>query len=905
MLKKGFLIVLFVTLFTSLGKSEGDGAAEVLIVFGSDTSIWDGMGTATFHDNYNLQLFVDPTYNAYKVMDATWREKIKDSYGTPVKFTWWMMAGQIFRYGVNVNVPIANTMGLYLMKAHHGAAIKQFGDELTLHYHTFAWTDYNADGAFYWNQAKSFNECRDDFDFTLAQYLLEENTFPVSFRSGWHYMDNYWQNHLDSLLPYSMHNDYPAKRFVTDEPIDNVYDWSKCSPYWVPFHPSKTNYQLPGSCKGWNLRSKHIGGISNTVLTDMFTKANNGVTQVACLWGHLPEAEFLTNIENIDKLAHALNTKFPKVKFRYCSAIEAMQRFQKSTDTIAPKVTFSEKLTGDNVTFTISTDEPIFQPAPFVAVKDIYERLIVVPCKQTGTNSWETTQSFSKKILAKAGVALTDIVGNQTLAYIKYLQDEIYIDNKNAGYKEIKGNWETKTGNNYFDQSLRSATLSKGDSAIVEWHPTLEKAGYYNLFYQTQSAGNLVDNYAFIIYKNNLPADTVLFKTYISSLQWVMVATKYLEPGDYIRTVYKNIGNTTATAYADVFKVSPLVKDKQIVSSDAVVNMGIFTEMDTLFVYKMKILNNGMEALTISSIKSSLGNIIPDVSFPLVIKGNSVSEVPIKISKPVIGTYTDTLLISSDDPINPKLVIPCNAEISAYFETVDNEESMKYVESGKWNYSTAKAFGATSRYSWLNEPVGAFASFKAKMRKTGTYEFFEIVPKTVNSSTKALYQIKVNGKLVKSQYIDQNEGSGLWVSIGKAYLQIGDTAEVKVINDGAAGNSSGTVIRADGIKMQFIDAANDVKKTDSGIPTEYALEQNFPNPFNSTTIIRFSLPFAGFVTVKVYDILGREIKTLAENNMNAGTYNISFNADGLSSGMYIVKMHAGSFNKSRKILYLK
>lgn len=907
MLKKGFLIILFVTLFTALGKSEGDGAGagEVLIVFGSDTSIWDGMGTATFHDNYNLQLFVDPTYNAYKVMDPAWRAKIKDSYGTPVKFTWWMMAGQIFRYAINVNVPIANTMGMYLMKLHHGAAIKQFSDELSLHYHTFFWSDYNGDGAYYWNQAKSFNECRDDFDFTLAQYLLEENTFPVSFRSGWHYMDNGWQNHLDSLLPYSMHNDYPAKRYVTEEPIDNVYDWSKCSPYWVPFHPSKTNYQLPGSCKGWNLRSKHIGNINNTILTDMFTKANNGSTQVACLWGHLPEDAFLTNIEKIDKLAHDLSVKFPNVKFRYCSAVEAMQRFQKSADTVAPKVTFSEKVTGDKVAFTISTDEPIFQALPFVAVKDIYDRLIIVPCKQTGTNSWETTQSFTKKILAKAGVALTDNVGNQTLAYIKYLQDDIYIDNKDAGYKEIRGSWETKTGNNYFNQSLRSATVAKGDSAIVEWTPQLEKAGYYNLYYQTQSTSNLIDRYAFIIYKNNLPADTVNFNTYMNSREWDFVATKYLEPGNYIRTVFKNVGNASAAAYADVFKVSALVKDKQIVSADAVVNMGTFTEMDTSFVYKMKMMNNGMEDLTITAVNSRLGQIIPAVSFPIVIKANGSAEIAIKIAKPAVGKFADTLAVISNDPINPALIIPCNAEVATYFEAIDNEDAMKYVESGKWNYSNAFAFGTTSRYSWLSEPVGAFASFKAKIRKTGTYEFFEIVPKSVNSSTKALYQGRVNGKLVFSTYLDQNTNSGVWISFGKAYMQVGDTAEVRVVNDGSAGTSSGVVLRADAIKIQFIDAANDVKKTDASVPSEYALEQNYPNPFNSTTIVKFSIPVSGLVTVKIYDVLGRCITTLIENNLNAGTYTIPFSADHFSSGMYIVKMQAGNFNQSRKILHLK
>jgi hypothetical protein len=906
MLKKGFLIILILFVFTTITKSEGDAAGEVIIVFGSDTSIWDGMSTNTFHDNYNLQLFVDPAFNAYKVMRPEWRQNIKDSYGNTVKFTWWMMAGQIFRYAVNVNVPIANTMGLYLMKLHHGEAVKQFGDELSLHYHTFNWTDYNGDGVFYWNQAKTFNECRADFDFTLAQYLLEENTFPVSFRSGWHYMDNDWQNYLDSLLLYCMHNDYPAKRYVENEPIDNVYDWSECSKFFVPFHPSKNNYQHPGSLKSWNLRSKHIGSVDLSLLTQMFSKANGGANQVACLWGHLPEEDFLTNIGRIDSLAHFLQAKYPAVKFRYCTAIEAMQRFQKSNDTKAPVVSFAEKNSSDDVIYTIHTDEPIFQKQPFVAVKDIYERYIVVPCRQTGANSWETTQSFPRKILAKAGVALTDTVGNQTLSYIKYMQDDLYIDDKdNTSYKEMRGAWQTLTANSYFNQSLRTAAINPGDSAVVELSPQLEKSGNYNIFFQTQNSAAPVEHYEFIIYKNGGAKDTILVNSAITPSKWNLIAVKTLSPGDYIDIIYKNDKSSSVTAFADVFKISPLVKDKQITCPNSVINMGTFTEMDTSFLYKFQMANNGIEQLKIDGIKSASGIIVPAVSTPITINGNGSVTISIRLTNTVIGKYTDTLFITSDDPITPVYQLPCNAEVSAYFEAPDNEDTLRYSETGKWFYSNAYAFGATSRYSWLSEPAGAKAAYKTKIRKTGTYEFFEIVPKTENASSKALYQIKINGKSAFSAYLDQNTGSGTWVSIGKAYIKTGDTAEVQVINDGSNTSTTAVVLRADAVKIQFIDPANGVTNTGGNLPASYSLEPNFPNPFNSTTILKFSLPVESGVILKVYDVLGRCVRTIADGRMKGGSYTMPFNAAGMASGMYIVQMQAGNFSASRKILYLK
>jgi len=270
-------------------------AAEVYLVIGSDTAIWDGMSTSRYHCYYNQDLYTAPSDNAYAVMDPSFRAGLTDSYGQPMKMTWWMMAGNIFRYADNSNMPIPNIMTLYLMKKYHGENVTACGDELSLHYHTFFWSDYNGDGLYYWNQSKTFLECLDDFNFTLAQFLLEEQVFPVSFRSGWHYMDNDWQAYLDErILPYSMHNAWPAKKLTDTEPLDNVIDWSAAPSEFVPYHPSKDNYQIPGDSPGWQLRSLHIGsGSMNNVMEQIFSQADQGIDQTACLSAHLPEIMYL------------------------------------------------------------------------------------------------------------------------------------------------------------------------------------------------------------------------------------------------------------------------------------------------------------------------------------------------------------------------------------------------------------------------------------------------------------------------------------------------------------------------------------------------------------------------------------------------------------------------------------
>ena len=90
-----------------------------------------------------------------------------------------------------------------------------------------------------------------------------------------------------------------------------------------------------------------------------------------------------------------------------------------------------------------------------------------------------------------------------------------------------------------------------------------------------------------------------------------------------------------------------------------------------------------------------------------------------------------------------------------------------------------------------------------------------------------------------------------------------------------------------------------------GIPTEFSLGQNFPNPFNPTTNISFSLPRASEVSINVFNILGQQVATAFQGNRAAGTHTITFDASSLSSGVYIYQLRAGSFIQTRKLTLLK
>lgn len=87
--------------------------------------------------------------------------------------------------------------------------------------------------------------------------------------------------------------------------------------------------------------------------------------------------------------------------------------------------------------------------------------------------------------------------------------------------------------------------------------------------------------------------------------------------------------------------------------------------------------------------------------------------------------------------------------------------------------------------------------------------------------------------------------------------------------------------------------------------TNYSLSQNYPNPFNPSTQIKFTIKEAGLVTLKVFDILGREVTTLINRELTGGSYNIDFNAAGLASGIYFYRLESGSFVQTNKMMLLK
>ena len=144
---------------------------------------------------------------------------------------------------------------------------------------------------------------------------------------------------------------------------------------------------------------------------------------------------------------------------------------------------------------------------------------------------------------------------------------------------------------------------------------------------------------------------------------------------------------------------------------------------------------------------------------------------------------------------------------------------------------------------------------------------------------------------------------------------VGDVIQFvsELIIDGEDTNDELAMDLAESVNNQQMIAAGIVPEgsllfktgTELGEVLTYELSSNFPNPFNPATTIKYQIPNAGFVTLKVYDVLGNEVATLVNERKEKGRYQITFDASVLSSGVYIYQIRSGNFIDTKKMILMK
>ena len=119
-------------------------------------------------------------------------------------------------------------------------------------------------------------------------------------------------------------------------------------------------------------------------------------------------------------------------------------------------------------------------------------------------------------------------------------------------------------------------------------------------------------------------------------------------------------------------------------------------------------------------------------------------------------------------------------------------------------------------------------------------------------------------------------------------------------------HSGKKIRRFEDLKLLLNPENLEVKKNiENTVPAEYSLSQNYPNHFNPVTHLEFWIPNLGFVSLKVYDVLGREVKTLVNEIKPAGNFKVEFDGSNFASGVYFYRIEAGDFVQTKRKVMIK
>ncbi|MCB9248562.1 MAG: T9SS type A sorting domain-containing protein [Ignavibacteriales bacterium] len=197
-----------------------------------------------------------------------------------------------------------------------------------------------------------------------------------------------------------------------------------------------------------------------------------------------------------------------------------------------------------------------------------------------------------------------------------------------------------------------------------------------------------------------------------------------------------------------------------------------------------------------------------------------------------------------------------------------------------------------------------YAVFNTENLPSGSYQVDVWWATSTGNSFETKFEITAGNNLYAETKTQKLNG-GQWNYLTNVELNNEGIISIKVKS-----NNTGIVV-ADAFRLIYVGPVTSVKE--NTIPNEFVLEQNYPNPFNPTTTIKYTIPSITKgkiaeqqnVELKIYDVLGREIKTLVDEIQASGTYEVQFNANALASGTYFYRLQVGDYSEIKKMIFLK
>lgn len=271
------------------------------------------------------------------------------------------------------------------------------------------------------------------------------------------------------------------------------------------------------------------------------------------------------------------------------------------------------------------------------------------------------------------------------------------------------------------------------------------------------------------------------------------------------------------------------------------------------------------------------------------------------VNRPQGGTTQRTiptmLAVVSADSIN---LLPPVYDV----KKIDTGDSSYVKFNGTWTTSNLAGFWANTPAMIAAKGTGASSvTFTPNLYKAGEYDVYAWWVAASNRAKDAPFIIKhKNG--IDTVRADQTLNGSKWVRLG-AWEFTGDSTDQVIIGDFC---TLGDYVVADAIRfLSFDSTLVSADEELPSVPVTFALQQNFPNPFNPSTVIQYSISEGAYVDLKIYDVLGREVATLVSEYKQPGFYHTVFDIAqySLSSGTYFYRLSTGKVAETRKMLYLK
>jgi hypothetical protein len=202
-------------------------------------------------------------------------------------------------------------------------------------------------------------------------------------------------------------------------------------------------------------------------------------------------------------------------------------------------------------------------------------------------------------------------------------------------------------------------------------------------------------------------------------------------------------------------------------------------------------------------------------------------------------------------------------------KTISSRDSTSYFPG---SYIIQKSTSAYDAFGSIALPAGTFQGLRWKHTSINQ-TVYNGVPVSTDTSVSFTWITK-EGYFLDVTPKDKNPGEGTIEITGLSYTSVGTTP-------------------------------SGIEERGPTVPSTPVLSQNYPNPFNPTTAISYQLPTASTVTLKVYDVLGKEVATLIEGAQSAGIHTVRFDGSSLRSGVYFYRIQAGSFEETKKLVLIK